>query len=139
MHSKEEGFGSHLVEREDNSAASCRGKGEIAVVEKSFPTLVSEQVESDWGQEGGSAAVDMNAHAGCRNRVYDNNIPPSVPAAGGSSLCGFYKTILWTSGQINSLSSSPFIPAGGGGPPPEKGEILLLNQHSGALKGSEAP
>jgi len=76
MHSKEEGFGSHLVEREDNSAASCRGKGEIAVVEKSFPTLVSEQVESDWGQEGGSAAVDMNAHAGCRNRVYDKKHPP---------------------------------------------------------------
>jgi len=35
IHSKEEGFGSHLVEREDNSVASCRGKGEIAVVEKS--------------------------------------------------------------------------------------------------------
>jgi hypothetical protein len=49
MHSKEEGFGNHLVEREDNSAASFRGKDEIAVVEKSFPTLVSEQVESDWG------------------------------------------------------------------------------------------
>jgi len=47
MHSKEEGFGSHLVEREDNSAASLRGKGEIAVVEKSFPSLVSELVESD--------------------------------------------------------------------------------------------
>ena len=47
MRSKEEGFGSHLVEKgEDNSAASCRGKGEIAVVEKSFPILVSEQVES---------------------------------------------------------------------------------------------
>ena len=49
MHSKEEGFGSHLVEREDNSAASSRGKDEIAVVKKSFPSLVSEQVESDWG------------------------------------------------------------------------------------------
>jgi len=47
MHSKEEGFGSHLLEREDNSAASLRGKGEIAVVEKSFPSLVSELVESD--------------------------------------------------------------------------------------------
>jgi len=69
MHSKEEGFGSHLVEREENSTASLRGKGGIAVVEKSFPTLVSKQVERGWGQEGGSAAVDMNAHAGCRNRV----------------------------------------------------------------------
>ena len=29
MHCKEEGFGSHLVEREDNSAASFQGKGEI--------------------------------------------------------------------------------------------------------------
>jgi len=47
MHSKEEGFGSHLVEREDNFAAFLRGKGEIAIVENSFPTLVSEQVESD--------------------------------------------------------------------------------------------
>ena len=44
---EEEGFDSHLVEREDNSAASLRGKGEIAVVEKSFPSLVSELVESD--------------------------------------------------------------------------------------------
>jgi len=47
MHSKEEGFGSHLVERKDNSAVSLRGKGEIAVMEKSFPTLVPEQAESD--------------------------------------------------------------------------------------------
>jgi len=47
MHSEEEGFDSHLVEREDNSAASLRGQGEIAFVEKSFPTLVSKQVESD--------------------------------------------------------------------------------------------
>ena len=29
MHFKEEGFGIHLVEREDNSAASFQGKGEI--------------------------------------------------------------------------------------------------------------
>ena len=95
MHSKEEGFGSHLVEREGNSAASLRGKG-----------------------------VDMNAHAGCRNRVYDNNIPSSVPAAGGSSLCSFDRTILRTSGQMDSLSRHPFIPTGEGDPPPEKGRYM---------------
>jgi len=47
IHSKEEGFGSHLVEREDITAASLQGKGEIAVVKKSFTTFVSEQDESD--------------------------------------------------------------------------------------------
>jgi len=77
---KEWGFSSHVVEREDNSATSPGGKGEIAVVEKSFPTLISEQVESDKGQEGGSAAIDMNAHAGCRNQMYNNDVPPPVPA-----------------------------------------------------------
>jgi len=45
MHAKEEG--SHLVEREDNYFVSLQGKGEIAVVEKSFPTLISKQVECD--------------------------------------------------------------------------------------------
>jgi len=59
--------------------------------------------------------------------VYDNDVPPSVPAAGGSSLCGFDRTILRTSGQIDMLSRHPFIPTSGGGPPPEKGVILLLN------------
>jgi len=116
-----------VVEREDNSAAFPRGKGEIAVVEKSFPTLISEHVESDKGQEGGSAAMNMNAHTGCRNRMYNNDVPPPVPAAGGSSLCGFERTILRPSGQIGSASRHPFIPTSGGSPPPEKGEILLLN------------
>ena len=76
------------MEGEENSAAPPRGKGEIAFVEKDYPALVSEHVESGQGQEGGLAAIDMDAHTSCRNRMYNDNVPPPEPAAGGRSRAG---------------------------------------------------
>jgi len=49
--------------------------------------------------------------------MYNNDVPPPVPAGEGSSLCGFERTVLRPSSQIGSVSHLPFIPTSGGGSP----------------------
>jgi len=122
VQANEKAFGSHLVEGKDNSAASPRGKGEVAVMEKSFPTLVSQYVESDQGQKGCLTAVNMDAHTSCRNRVYEDNIPtPKLTASGRSPYI------------FERAARQPFVPLRRRMPSPEKGEILLLNLYCGAI------
>ena len=95
-------------------------------MEKGFPTLVAQHIEIDQGQKGGSTAIDMDAHIGCRNRVYEDNVLNPKLAAGGRSQCKFERA-----------ARKPFVPLRRRLSPPEKGKILLSNVYYGATEGSE--
>ena len=85
-------------------------------MEKSFPTLVSQHVESNQGQEGGSTVIDINAYASCRNRVYDDNVPPPKPVAGGRSPCSSERAALRLSGPMTERPASHSSHSAGGCP-----------------------
>ena len=106
-------------------------------MEKGFPTLVSQHIEIDQGQKGGSTAIDMDAHIGCRNRVYEDNVLNPKLAAGGRSQCKFERAARKLFGPFERAARKPFVPLRRRLSPPEKGKILLSNVYYGATEGSE--